>query len=578
VLTVPSTGLSSRTIEVTWQVHNEGIGTTSRGDWIDTVYLARNADGTEPLSPIYDFQHFGFVEPSGFYERTKDILVPDGITGEIYVVITTARPAKQIYEFLYADNNRTISTPIDIALTPAPDLTVTDIVTVSEADEGTVIDVQWTIHNQGPGDALGSWVDRVYLQRIGNTEAVLLGVFEFDGPVAAGQSYVRSEAVRLPVQTNATYRVVVETNALGDLYEHHATANNKLTDDQELTVRVLPRPDLQVDAINIPAEVLSGGTLSVEYVIINQGTVATQVPTWSDRVYLSLDTNVSSDDIIIGTFPNSSALTPGERYTTTTPAFEIPLRLRGNVYVIVVTDFTKKVEEWPNDNNNTRVQPLFVEPIPLPDLVAEQVVAPNQAIEEATIEVRYTVTNRGSGATQTNQWTDTLWLTRDKNRPHPGQGDILLATLPHTGGLGVLSGYDVVTNVTIPYGLESGTYYIMPWTDPYGVVLEDTLATNINPDDPNQIDNNNYKAREITIIAPRPDLTVTNLTAPTTAIGGTEAEFAWTVVNAGNGITRPTTWVDRLYLSDNPDPLAFGATSMVVGEVTHDGAMQPDDT
>ena len=33
----------------------------------------------------------------------------------------------------------------------------------------------------------------------------------------------------------------------------------------------------------------------------------------------------------------------------------------------------------------------------------------------------------------------------------------------------------------------------------YDVVLEDTLAVNKNPDDPNQIDNNNYKARPVIV-------------------------------------------------------------------------------
>ena len=48
----------------------------------------------------------------------------------------------------------------------------------------------------------------------------------------------------------------------------------------------------------------------------------------------------------------------------------------------------------------------------------------------------------------------------------------------------------------------------MPWTDPYDVVLEDTLAVNVNPDDPNQIDNNNYKAGRSRVglgTAARPD-------------------------------------------------------------------------
>ena len=86
-------------------------------------------------------------------------------------------------------------------------------------------------------------------------------------------------------------------------------------------------------------------------------------------------------------------------------------------------------------------------------------------------------------------WNDTIWLTRDRNRPHPGHGDFLLATIERnlTEPLARDAGYDAVATVRLPDLLESGTYYIMPWTDPFGAVLEDTLAVNINPDDPNEI-------------------------------------------------------------------------------------------
>ena len=117
--------------------------------------------------------------------------------------------------------------------------------------------------------------------------------------------------------------------------------------------------------------------------------------------------------------------------------------------------------------------------------MTNDVIVPTQAVSGATIPVTYTVTNLGAGATLTDQWTDTIWLMKTKGRPNPNQGDILLATIPHTGGLDVKAGYDQTVDVQIPQGLDSGTYYITPWVDPYGVVLQDELAVNVNPDDPN---------------------------------------------------------------------------------------------
>ena len=95
-----------------------------------------------------------------------------------------------------------------------------------------------------------------------------------------------------------------------------------------------------------------------------------------------------------------------------------------------------------------------------------------------------------------NTWTDSVWLTRDKTRPIPAKGDILLTQVTHTGGLDVEGRLRPdASRVTLPVNLDPGTYYITPWTDLYSAVLQDTLAVNVNPDDPNNFQSDNYKAR-----------------------------------------------------------------------------------
>jgi len=54
--------------------------------------------------------------------------------------------------------------------------------------------------------------------------------------------------------------------------------------------------------------------------------------------------------------------------------------------------------------------------------------------------------------------------------------------------------------VNIPGNLPSGVYYITPWTDSYGVVLQNELASNVNPDDAHEIYNDNYKAAQVNLI------------------------------------------------------------------------------
>src|SRR6185503_18448457 len=208
---------------------------------------------------------------------------------------------------------------------------------------------------------------------------------------------------------------------------------------------------------------------------------------------------------------------------------------------------------------------------PLADLVTSNVVAPAQGVHGAQVEVRYTVTNRGSAATDATTWQNTIWLTKDKTRPHPAKGDIKLATFQHDGRLQLNESYERIATVTLPDNLASGTYYITAWSDTFDAAFEDTLAININPDDPNEIDSNNYRARAIQVIGrDKPDLVVTNVSAPDAAAGGPIA-VSWTVENRGESETG--SWNDVVYLSTTADLNATGNQRWFLGQVRRSGGL-----
>ncbi|MCB2004975.1 MAG: hypothetical protein KDH93_08170, partial [Rhodoferax sp.] len=566
---------SGRPLEITWVVRNQGIGLTDIDSWSDRVYLSPNADGSGRQFMGY-FNHIGFLAPNGDYTRTGTIVLPNGISGTWYAMVETSGP----FEFVYTTNNQRISDPFQVALSPAPDLVVTGIVSPQVAPEGSAIDVSWTVLNQGQGDAEGTWTDTIYLRKAGETGAgTAIGSYSYQGPLQAGMSYSRREQVVLPVHTSDHYEILVVTDSGNKVYEHDQENNNQSLDDTQISVSVLPRPDLQVADIIGPAVVDAGGTASIEFVVINQGPVPTNVPNWTDRVYLSLDNKITGDDILVSTLSNGAALDTGEQYRSLSSTFKIPERFRGTVYLIVSADHGNAVDEWPNDGNNIRLHELYVNPWPFADLVVHDVKTPAQAFEGNQVEVRYTVTNRGSGPTDIGSWTEQIWLTKDKNRPHPGQGDILLSSFTYNGGaLVVGQGYDRIMTVNLPDTLVSGEYYITPWVDPYAQVLEDTLAINVNPDDPNEFNNNNYKAGGGDLIgsphikligtppavAPRPDIVVDSVAADTFAWAGESFTFSWTVTNQGPGGTNGG-WSDRIYLSDNPLYGAIGAHQFSLG-------------
>src|SRR5262249_55474055 len=176
-----------------------------------------------------------------------------------------------------------------------------------------------------------------------------------------------------------------ETSSGGERgqWEGSNTTNNSSVDPDPITITQPPHPDLQVESVTpAAARFQAGGTLGLSFKVINQGTVSTSTPHWTDRVYLSLDDKFSTDDLPLTSAGNQSALDPTQDYETTISGVPIPKDKAGTYYLIVVADADNNVDEYPNDNNNVRASdPFTIDPLPPSDLVASNVVAPDQVVE-----------------------------------------------------------------------------------------------------------------------------------------------------------------------------------------------------
>jgi hypothetical protein len=573
-VTADATAGSGRPLSVTWTVSNvspHALGSTNTGQWSDLVSLATDPAGQNVVATFDSFDHIGALAVGGSYTRTASVTLPVTLpAGTYYVVVRTSGP----FEFIYTDNNTAVSaSPVTVTQTPPPDLTPTRVAAVTPgstaevalANAGDRIDVTWTVQNAGTGDATGLWDDVLQLRQVGGTAVYGLGTFDYQGPLQAGRSYTRTEQVQLPAHVQGVFQVVVQTNAgFPPIFENGATANNTFADPDALTLALPPSPDLQVFSLDAPATASAGGTVALDFTVINQGTAEARGQ-WTDNVYLSLKNPLDGSAILLGQFGNGSALPPGQVYQTHTPTLAVPGRLGGQAYLIVAANANGAVDEFPHGDNNTLVRPITVNPEPPADLVTGNVTAPDQAFDGSTITVSYHVSNRGDAPTNVSSWTDTIWLTRDRKRPSTTKGDVLLATIPHNGKLGndpsVLApptGYDVTMNVTLPKHL-AGQFFLTPWSDSFDVVLKSTRDVNVNPDDPTQLNNDNYKARPLTVLlTPPPDLQVATVTAagpdpaqPGHVLTGQNFTVTYTAANRGAGDTpdRQSAWDDYVYLS-----------------------------
>ncbi|UOP01492.1 CARDB domain-containing protein [Kingella potus] len=554
-LSAEGNAVSGGVLNVSWSVSNQGIGITDKDTFSENIWLSEKADGGGRVWNLSQSVHIGRLEAGSRYNAGLNVLLPEGLSGQYYLNLSLGG---SVFEFGHTGNNqRSISLPVMLA--PSPDLVVEKIDLPAEAGEGGLIDISWTVLNQGEAAAVGGWQDEVRLVSAdGSGEPVVLGRYGYTQSLGTGKRYTRSETIRLPKHLSGQWRAEVVSNWENTLYEHGGLKNNNVAvSDSLMLVRLNPRPDLRVSDVQIPASVTAGGRVAVKYTVSNMGSEAAN-RTWQDGVYLSLDGKLSADDRLLKRIANPSSLPVGGQYTAVLDDIEIPIRYRGNVYLIVAADDTQAVGEHPNENNNIVAAKLYVEAVPFADLVTGDISAPGQAVHGGVVEVGYKVSNQGAAQTfaedsSVDSWIDTLWLARDARRPSAAKGDILLGSIIHKGRLKAGEDYLGSIRARLPEGLLSGEYFLTVWSDSYDVILEDTLASNINSDDPSDTDGNNYKASLVRILGiTPPDLEVSSVRAPKTAEAGGEYTFAYTVKNRGDAFENGV-WRDKVWLADHPD-------------------------
>ncbi len=309
-------------------------------------------------------------------------------------------------------------------------------------------------------------------------------------------------------------------------------------------------PDLTVTEIVAPASVQLNVPFDITWKVSNGGTAPLTKAT-RDRVYLSADGAVDSNDRILGTFDNTSKLplAIGANYTQ---PLNITLPLdpsiaSGNYNILVVTDFANEQFES-SETNNTLSRTINISLPPLPDLVVTSIQTRDLVVAGQTVPVTWIVKNQGTSPAA-GPWTDRVMLS---DNPTIGN-DITLSNFPVTTTILPDGSIERTQEVPIPAGI-SGVYYFV-------------IATDAN----NQVDefhreNNNVAIDEtpITIDSrPSPNLVVDSVTSLTSNLfSGQPATVEWVVRNVGNASTNSSAWEDRVFLSNDAfystDDVFFG--------------------
>ncbi len=125
-VTIPSEAFSGQDLTISWQVENIGSRGSTVSSWYDAVYLSLNPDFDGSARRVARLRKTLFLDPADGYTSSATIKLQENTIGLYYVFVLTDS-YYYIDDYDRTNNLRRSDTPIDIRLTPPPDLIVSDI-------------------------------------------------------------------------------------------------------------------------------------------------------------------------------------------------------------------------------------------------------------------------------------------------------------------------------------------------------------------------------------------------------------------------------------------------------------------
>lgn len=214
---------SGQSFTVDFEVENVGSQATQVGLWYDQVVLSRNmVFGDEDDIGLHLHERSGALAPGDFYEVTQQVQIPDGISGNFYVIVKTDS-TNVVNEFVMEGDNETYTeSAFAIQLADYPDLVVENAVLAEPGVEGEYV-ISWETWNRGLGVVTGGFSERIRVRNLDTNTVVVDETSEVPGDLAP-EGFVAG-TTGFSVNSAGNYRVEVQTDAADDHFEYNLTGH-----------------------------------------------------------------------------------------------------------------------------------------------------------------------------------------------------------------------------------------------------------------------------------------------------------------------------------------------------------------
>jgi len=570
--TTPSSPESGQVLTVTWNDANSGDAPVS-GSFSDYVTVLNTTTGQTLASALvpYDEASSGAIAAGGSAAQQCTFSLPDGTpgVGQIQFTVTT-NYYNQVYEYNdsgTAETNNTSSITETSTIAPYPDLLVSAI-SLSPASgllSGGDLTIDWTDSNAGDASTPGPWVDQVVVVNTTTGQTLLDQNANYDpsapgnGAIAPNDSRDRSTSFTLPQGAAGAgdLQVTVTTNASDSFFEWNSsgTGQSNNTATAEITSALAPYPDLQVTGLTVsPAVPVSGGKVVINWNDANTGNGAV-LSSFYDHVTV---TNTTSGQVVAGgdVYYDASAAGSGPIAAGSSAANSFNFTLPngapgiGNLSVTVTTDYYNQVFEYnasgtAESNNSATVTATSVAAA-YPDLQVQGLaVSPAAITSGSTIQVTWNDANTGNAPVD-SAFVDNLTIVNITT------GATLLSTD---------TGFDPTLPGNSPIDPGSSQPQAYSFTLPQGYPGVGNLTVTVTTDANNQVfeynasgtgeTNNTATVAATSLLAPYPDLAVSNVTAAASAAPGQQLTLGWTLSNSGNADASGP-WAEQVLLVSDP--------------------------
>lgn len=546
---------TNKPLAITWNVKNSGRGIVKNLKVKDLFYASKNQDGAEAIL-LGTLENELFINPGEQQTLRANVTIPQDarLDGVQYIFMRT-NSDNAILETNYGNNQsalmRTWFKYLDETEKPSvikgTNIGIANLSAPSSGRPNEVISISYTLTNDGNKKVDTEVSQSVYI----STKP------EFDASAKpCNITYQQGSSINLGAEdaTNISLKVQIPNDIIGGSKYLHLIVDKDNTLKESFTKDNYKYwsfnlagnlPSLKAEAFVMPDTIMTSSDVNLSWKIKNTG--EWQAGSFAVGVYRGSE---------LLTTLNVKGLAKGDSITQIAK-INIPDKHNGKWNFSIVPDIYHNVLQLTNEKGSIS-KPIVVELAPIPDLCVTALSADGTAWSGQKLNIKTTYANHGMHKTRESRWSEDYYLAQS-NILNPNTATHIGSRV-HNGALDAGADYVSTISLTIPPIVE-GNYMLFAVIDGGNAVYESD-------------ENNNHRFIPLfingrTVCAT--DLTVTNISAPSTINAGEMFSLSYKINNQGefkaSGMCR-----EVIYLSSDN---VLDAEDQMVGTISGDIDIAP---